>query len=119
MKLITNEEGEQILDFGQEMTGWVEFPCSAKKGTEVHLRYGEILQEGKFYQDNLRTAKAEYRYISDGTQAWVRPYFTYYGFRYVKVTGLSEKEMMEAVGCVIHSDLEETGFIGTFTALSP
>lgn len=113
VKLITNEEGEQILDFGQEMTGWVEFPCSAKKGTEVHLRYGEILQEGKFYQDNLRTAKAEYRYISDGTQAWVRPYFTYYGFRYVKVTGLSEKEMLEAVGCVIHSDLEETGFIET------
>lgn len=113
VKLITNEEGEQILDFGQEITGWVEFPCGAEQGKEVHLKYGEILQNGKFYRDNLRTAKAEYRYISDGKQAWVRPFFTYYGFRYVKVTGLSEKEMMEAVGCVIHSDLEETGFIKT------
>lgn len=112
-ELIRNEAGEMILDFGQEITGWVEFPCKAPKGGEVHLQYGEILQEGKFYNDNLRTAKAEYRYISDGTPAWVRPYFTYYGFRYVKVTGLTEEEMMASEGCVIYSDLEETGFIET------
>ena len=113
VKLIRNEEGETILDFGQEMTGWVEFPCSAKKGSMIHLQYGEILQEGKFYQDNLRTAKAEYRYVSDGKSAWVRPHFTYYGFRYVKVTGLTEEEMMASKGCVLHSDLEETGSIKT------
>ena len=113
VKLIRNEDGETILDFGQEMTGWVEFPCGAQKGSMIHLQYGEILQEGKFYQDNLRTAKAEYRYVSDGNSAWVRPHFTYYGFRYVKVTGLTEEEMLASKGCVLHSDLEETGSIKT------
>ena len=81
--------GEQVLDFGQEITGWVEFDCKAEKGTRIYLQYGEILQDGNFYRDNLRTAKAEFTYISDGSSAHVRPHFTFYGFRYVKVTGMT------------------------------
>ena len=46
-----------------------------------------LLQEGNFYRDNLRKARAAFTYISDGKEGWVRPHFTYYGFRYVKVTG--------------------------------
>ena len=75
--------------FGQEITGWVEFDCKAEKGTRIYLQYGEILQDGNFYRDNLRTAKAEFTYISDGSSAHVRPHFTFYGFRYVKVTGIT------------------------------
>lgn len=112
-KIIHNEAGETILDFGQEITGWMEFPCGAPKDHEVVLQYGELLQNGRFYNDNLRTAKAMYRYTSDGNPAWVRPCFTFYGFRYVKVTGLTKEELALAKGCVLYSAMEETGFIET------
>ncbi len=113
VEIICTAAGETVLDFGQEITGFMEFPCNIQKGGEVYLQYGEILQEGEFYKDNLRTAKAEYRYISDGKPAWVRPHFTYYGFRYVRVSGLTQEEMMASKGCVIYSDLEETGVVET------
>ncbi len=102
-----------MLDFGQEITGWVEFWCSAPRNTEILFQYGEILQEGKFYNDNLRTAKAEYRYISDGTRRWVRPHFTFYGFRYVKVQGISEINLDDFSGCVVYSQMEQTGRLQT------
>ncbi|MCD7997694.1 MAG: glycoside hydrolase family 78 protein [Clostridiales bacterium] len=113
LTVIRTLAGETVIDFGQEITGWMEFPCSAPAGAEVLLKYGEILQDGNFYNDNLRTAKAEYRFISDGTACWVRPHFTYYGFRYVCVSGLSDEEMMAAEGCVIYSGLEHIGDIET------
>lgn len=112
-EIIHTPAGETVLDFGQEMTGWMEFPCKAPAGSHVFLQYGEILQDGNFYNENLRTAKAEYRYISDGNDTWVRPHFTYYGFRYVKVEGLTEEELWKAEGCVICSELERTGRITT------
>ena len=48
------------------------------------LTASEIMQDDCFYRENLRTAKAEFTYISDGTKEHVRPHFTFYGFRYMK-----------------------------------
>lgn len=113
VKLLHTVADEWVLDFGQEMTGWVEFFCKAPENAEIVLQYGEILQEGKFYNDNLRTAKAEYRYIANGTKAWVRPHFTFYGFRYVKVQGIQEIDLDDFTGCVLYSQMPQTGFIET------
>ena len=113
VEIIRSPAGETIIDFGQIMTGWMEFPCGAPENDEVYLQYGEILQDGCFHNGNLRTARAEYRYISNGEKAWVRPRFTFYGFRFVKVEGLSDDEIMGSEGCVIYSGLEHTGFIET------
>ncbi|MBK8138486.1 MAG: family 78 glycoside hydrolase catalytic domain [Chloroflexi bacterium] len=85
--LIHTPAGETVLDMGQNMTGWMRFRTSAPAGTRIHLQFGEVLQGGNFFRDNLRTAKAEYIYIAGGTDALVEPYFSFYGFRYVKVSG--------------------------------
>ena len=113
VQLIHTTADELVLDFGQEITGWVEFECKEPKNAEILFQYGEILQEGKFYNENLRTAKAEYRYLSDGTRRWVRPHFTFYGFRYVKVQGISEISLEDFTGCVLYSQMEQTGHIRT------
>lgn len=102
-----------MLDFGQEITGWAEFLCDEEEGREIRLQYGEVLQDGCFYRDNLRTAKAEMTYISSGEKRWVRPHFTFYGFRYVKVTGMTEVDPRNFTACVIHSDISRTGNIQT------
>lgn len=112
-ELLHTPKGELILDFGQVMTGWVEADVNLPAGKELHLQYGELLQEDCFYNKNLRTAKEEFRYISDGTKAHVRPHFTFYGFRYVKVTGVEDIDILDFTACVIYSGIDEIGFLET------
>ncbi len=113
-EVIHTPAGETVLDLGQNMVGWLAFRCKVPAGTKLHFQFGEILQDGNFYNENLRTAEAEYTYISDGTERWVRPYFTFYGFRFVKVEGWEgEPDPEDFRGLVIHSDMEELGEITT------
>lgn len=106
--------GETVLDMGQNMTGWVRFRTSAPAATRIHLQFGEVLQEGNFFRDNLRTAKAEYTYIAAGTDAVVEPYFTFFGFRYVKVSGwVGELNPDDFTGCVVYSKMDTIGEIET------
>lgn len=114
-ELIITPKGEQVIDFGQEITGWVEFDCKAPKGTEVLLQFGEILQDDCFYRDNYRTAESAFTYRSGGETERVRPHFTFYGFRYLKVSGvvLNRENLHEYhfEACAIYSDLERIGRI--------
>ena len=116
IELIRTPAGELVLDFGQEFTGWVEFFCREPAETEVFFQYGEILQNGCFYNNNLRTAKAEYHYISNGIPRMVRPHFTFYGFRYVKIQGITSVDLDDFSGCVLYSQMDRTGSIETSNA---
>lgn len=116
IEIIHTNAGETVLDFGQVMTGYVEFSCDEVADTEVFFQFGEILQEGNFYNDNLRTAKQEYRYISDGTKQLVRPHFTFYGFRYMKITGMTHVSLENFAGHVVYSQMDRTGYIETSNA---
>ena len=114
VKVIITPKGETVLDMGQNMVGWVSFKIKAPKDSLIHLQYGEELQEGCFYRENLRTAKAEFKYVSNGEPAEVQPFFTFYGFRYVKVEGWpGEVRAEDFTGCVVYSDLERIGNIET------
>ncbi len=118
VKVIRTPKGETVLDMGQNMVGWMRFRADAPTGTEIYLQYGEEMQEGCFYRENLRTAKAEFRYICDGKPAVVQPHFTFYGFRYVKVEGWpGEIDTDDFTGCVVYSDMEPTGNIETSNPL--
>ncbi|MDQ0221828.1 alpha-L-rhamnosidase [Streptococcus moroccensis] len=113
-ELIVSPKGETILDFGQNFTGWVEWDNCLPKGTRVQLEFGEILQDGNFYNDNYRTAESVFIYTSNGEKERVRPHFTFFGFRYVKVTGwVGTLDTSMFRGSVVYSDLERTGFIQT------
>ncbi len=87
---------------------------SAPVGTRIHLQCGEVMQDGNFFRDNLRTAKAEYIYIADGTETVVDPYFTFFGFRYVKITGwVGALNLDDFTGCVVYSQMDTTGEVET------
>ncbi|MDF2510518.1 MAG: alfa-L-rhamnosidase [Herbinix sp.] len=113
VNLITSPKGETILDLGQNHSGWFSLRVQEPRGNQVKLYFGEELQEGCFYNTNLRTAKAEYTYISDGTQQIVRPHFTFYGYRYVKLEGFTNFSIEDYTGLVLYSDLEEAGSFET------
>lgn len=113
IEVIRTPKGETVLDFGQNMTGWVEFNVDAPAGQTVKLSYGEVMQNGCFYRDNLRSAKAEYLYVSDGKPRRQRPRFTFYGFRYVMVEGVEEVRPGDFTACHIRSDIDPIGSIET------
>lgn len=110
-KVIITPAGETVIDFGQEVTGYVEFTVDAKEGDQVQILHGEVLdQNGNFYNANYRSAKAEINYTCrDGVQTW-HPMLTFFGFRYIKLAkfpGEVRPEQFTAI--VVYSDIQKTG----------
>lgn len=117
-EIITTPAGETVIDFGQNQAGWPEFYCDEPAGTKITLQASEILQVGNFYRENLRDARAAFTYVSDGKAKWVRPHFTYYGYRYMKITGNTKPvEIKNFRAAVIYSQMETTGDIETTNPL--
>lgn len=113
-EIIKTPAGETLIDMGQNMTGWIEMKVNAPKGFEIILEHGEILQEGNFFRENIRSALQQFRYISDGKEAVTHPIFTYMGFRYVRLTQWEGPvDINNFVGCCVYSDLDDTGHIET------
>jgi alpha-L-rhamnosidase len=112
LKLITTPNGETVFDMGQNMVGWVRLKVQGKKGDQVTLKFAEVLtKEGNFYTDNLRSAKCTDNFILNGAgQEVFEPHFTFHGFRFVKIEGLSAQPALDQItGVVIHSDMTPTG----------
>lgn len=112
-EVIHTPKGETVLDFGQNFAGFVRISQTVPKGTTLKLEFGELLQEGCFFHDNYRTAESVFEYISDGVERTVEAHFTFFGFRYVKVTGLPEIDPQLFTGCVVYSKMDRTGFLET------
>src|SRR3546814_12615464 len=84
--------GRFVFDFGQNFAGWVRLKALGEAGTEITLRFAELLNpDGTVDQSNLRLADCTARFVlAWGSQAEVsEPPFTYRGFRYVAITGYS------------------------------
>ena len=86
-ELIITPKGERVIDFGQNLAGYVEISVSGKKGDRITLSHAEILDpEGNFYTDNLRSAKAVNTYVlsGDGKEVF-KPKYSWQGFRYIRL----------------------------------
>lgn len=116
-KVLLTPNGESVLDFGQNMAGWVEMKVQGEAGTEVVLVHGEALdRNGNFTLQHLSEHEKvedfqEVHYIlaGNGIESY-HPQFSIFGFRYVLVKnypGEIKPERFTAVA--IYSDLEETG----------
>lgn len=112
-ELILTPKGEKVFDLGQEITGIFRLRVRAEKGAKIHIQTGEVLQGGCFYNENLRTAKSEYIYLSDGEEKELIPHFTFYGYRYVKVSGIEDLSCDDFAALALYSDFEEIGTLHT------
>jgi len=82
------EGGTCVIDFGQNLTGWLRIGASGPAGTSVRVRHAETLDSGgRLYTDNLRAARQVDEYVLAGGPAVLEPRFTVHGFRYAEVTG--------------------------------
>ena len=97
------QPGVYIFDFGQNLAGVERLWASGPAGTDVRIRFGEILNsDGTLYTANLRTAKATDHFIlaGGGTEEFV-PQFTFHGFRYAEVTGLRSRPAKDALTALV------------------
>lgn len=110
-------DGDWIVDFGQNIAGWVKLNVQEKEGqlieiitSEALLTSGEDIFQGSTGGGANGMAQI-YKYIckGDSLESW-EPKFSYHGFRYAKVKGVTKKpdtDMIKAV--LVATDIQETG----------
>ena len=100
---ITNPKpGTYIYDFRQNLAGVARIQVQGSAGEDIQLRFAEVLNpDGTLYVENLRTAKATDHFILAGNEKEeFQPDFTFHGFRYVEITGLTGKPDLTTVKAV-------------------
>lgn len=112
-RIWTSPSGKTLVDFGQNLVGWLRFTVSGPEGTVITLRHAEVLEHNELGTRPLRSAKATDRLILAGESAGetFEPTFTFHGFRYAEVTGWPGEltaDDIEAV--VVHSEIQRTGW---------
>jgi alpha-L-rhamnosidase len=87
LSLFITPRGERVIDFGQNISGWVRFKVQGRAGDRVKIRHAETLDgAGNFYTENLRKARQTVEYtLKGGGPETYRPFFTFQGFRYIAV----------------------------------
>ncbi len=114
--LITTPGGKTVLDFGQNIAGYVEFSLTAKKGQRVFLRFGEMLDEnGEFTQKNIQCANKkittplqQVEYFCKGGENHYKTTFAIFGFQYVLVETDVPFRPEDFTAIAVYSDLETT-----------
>ncbi len=111
--------GVYVLDLGQNFAGVARLKVRGSAGQKITLRFAERLNpDGTVYTTNLRSAHATDTYICKGAgyEFW-EPRFTFHGFQYIEVTGLTYKPSSDTVvGVALSSD---TPMAGEFTCSDP
>lgn len=116
-QIICTPNGETVIDFGQNLAGYIEVAVEAKAGQKLVLITGETLDEnGNFTQENFQDRK---RHKEGGTKQMLtlicheginryKPKFTIWGFRYAKVETDIDLSTARFTSIAVYSDMEET-----------
>ncbi len=110
VKVWSSPTGRRLVDFGQNLVGWVRFTVAGPAGSTITIRHAEVLENHELGVRPLRTAKATDRFVLSGGVDTFEPTKTFHGFRYIEVDGWPGEvgeDSLEAV--VVHSDLRRTG----------
>lgn len=109
---LTTPKGERVLDFGQNLTGYVRMRARGKKGEQVELSFAEVLdRDGNFYTENMRSAKNKILLTLSGEgEMEYAPTFSFQGFRYVRLDQCpASMNAADFTAVVVHSNIEQTG----------
>lgn len=120
VEIIACEDG-YIYDFGLSHTGICRITVRGHKGQKIALHHADSLKDGDLNLEQIWFADRWERdkhivhkdiYICKGSETEsYTPRFTYHGFRYVKVTGITKEQATEELltFLVYHTALETRG----------
>ena len=114
--LITTPSGRSVLDFGQNIAGYIGFTLEAKAGQTLYLRFGEMLdKDGEFTQKNIQCATKkrqtplqQIRYTAREGHNEYKTRFAVFGFRYALVEGDIAWRVGDFRAIAVYSDMEST-----------
>ena len=115
VEILRTPAGKTVVDFGQNISGWVRLTAQGESGATITLRHAEVMVDGEIELETLRTAAATDQYILRGgePETW-EPRFTFHGFRYVEISGWPGAIAEDALrAIVVHSDMQRTGWLTT------
>jgi alpha-L-rhamnosidase len=106
-------DGSALVDSGRNHTGFLRLRVNERRGRRVEVRYGEILgPTGRLYRDNLRSARCADSFVCAGEgPEELAPSFSYRGWRYAEVSGISEPaRLLGAESVTIGTEMARTGW---------
>ena len=115
-KLFITPGGQRVLDFGQNIAGYVELDLNANGGELIRLTHGEVLgKDGNFQNDNIQDqstplCRQVVEYICREGRNRFHQTKCFYGFRYVLVETDMPIDGSEFTAVAVYSDMEQTGF---------
>ena len=124
VKTIQVGEKTWIVDLGQNISGWIGLEFNEPAGTVIRIRCVEMLTEDGQQLDNVpqsfwncHASPQHHRIIADGKPHQWRPYFSYHGFRYAEIHGLSTAPTLGQIkGLAVNTDTPVTA---TFESSDP
>lgn len=112
LKIFKTPRGENVVDFGQNLVGWIKLTVRGKAGQTITIHHAEVLdKQGNFYTENLRSAEQEIKYTLKGVGEEIyEPRFSFFGFRYIRIDGFpGEIQPNNIEATAIYSDMSRTG----------
>lgn len=117
-QVIKTPKGATVLDFGQNIAGYIEFSLTAKKRQRIKLRFGEMFDgDGEFTQKNIQcrnkkgTKITPLQQIIYNCKEGVNTYktkFAIFGFQYVLIETDAAWEQKDFTAIAVYSDMPET-----------
>lgn len=124
-EMTTAPSGKKLINFKQNMAGYVSFKINAKRGQKITLRFGEMLDKnGELTLKNIQcsnkkitTPLQKIEYIcKDGVNEY-KPNFAIFGFTYMEIETDIDVSADDFTAIAVYSDMEETGFFNSSNEL--
>lgn len=114
--LIITPKGKKVLDFGQNIAGYVSFCLKAREGQKIVLRFGELIgADGEFTQKNIQcsskyktTPLQQVEYICKEGENCYKTKFAIFGFQYIEIETEVEFATEDFTAIAVYSAMEET-----------
>ena len=124
-KIHKSPKGKLIIDFGQNLAGYISFTITAKKGQKMTMRFGELIgDDGELTLKNIQCSgkkkttplqEIEY-YCKNGVNTY-KTKFAIFGFRYAEIDTDVEISAEDFTAIAVYSKMEETGFFDSSNEL--
>lgn len=114
-KLMKTPSGKKVLNFGQNIAGYLEFTVNAEEGQRIFLRFGEMLDEqGEFTQKNIQVSNKwktsplqQALFICKEGENYYKTKFAIFGFQYVLVETDVKVKPEDFTAIAVYSDMEQ------------
>lgn len=123
--IITTPEGKKVLDFGQNIAGYVTFCINAHEGQTISLHFGELIESsGEFTQKNIQcsskrktTPLQRVNYTCREGLNEYRTRFAIFGFQYILVETDVPFKAEDFTAVAVYSDMTRTGWFSSSNPL--